>query len=105
MFNTLSNDDYKGLWPLNQISFIEVIPSEGEERIIGIRERVNMAEYSLKTRKILIVTMRNGWIRFIRLNWNMTAFVVAEAFNGKQALQRCVIPRLTLILLDVIMRI
>ena len=30
----LSNDVIKVIWPLNQISFIEVIPSEGEERII-----------------------------------------------------------------------
>ena len=35
----LSNDVIKVIWPLNQISFIEVIPSEGEERIIGfVRE-------------------------------------------------------------------
>jgi hypothetical protein len=27
------------IWPVNQISFIEVMPSEGEERIIGfVRE-------------------------------------------------------------------
>ena len=35
----LSNDVIKVIWPLNQISFIEVMPSEGEERIIGfVRE-------------------------------------------------------------------
>ena len=35
----LSNDVIRVIWPLNQISFIEVIPSEGEERIIGfVRE-------------------------------------------------------------------
>ena len=35
----LSNDVIKVIRPLNQISFIEVIPSEGEERIIGfVRE-------------------------------------------------------------------
>jgi hypothetical protein len=35
----LSNDVIKVVWPLDQISFIEVMPSEGEERIIGfVRE-------------------------------------------------------------------
>ena len=35
----LTNDVVKVIWPLAQISFIEVMPSEGEERIIGfVRE-------------------------------------------------------------------
>ena len=35
----LSNDIVKVIWPLNQIAFIEVMPSQGEERIIGfVRE-------------------------------------------------------------------
>jgi hypothetical protein len=35
----LSSDVIKVIWPLNQISFIEVMPNEGEERIIGfVRE-------------------------------------------------------------------
>ncbi len=35
----LSNDIITVIWPINQISFIEVMPSEGEERIIGfVRE-------------------------------------------------------------------
>ena len=35
----LANDVIKVIWPLAQISFIEVMPSEGEERIIGfVRE-------------------------------------------------------------------
>jgi hypothetical protein len=35
----LSGDIIKVIWPINQISFIEVLPSEGEERIIGfVRE-------------------------------------------------------------------
>ena len=35
----LSSDIVKVIWPLSQISFIEVLPSEGEERIIGfVRE-------------------------------------------------------------------
>jgi hypothetical protein len=31
----LSNDILTVIWPINQVSFIEVLPSEGEERIIG----------------------------------------------------------------------
>jgi hypothetical protein len=31
----LSNDVMTVIWPINQISFIEVLPSEGEEKIIG----------------------------------------------------------------------
>jgi hypothetical protein len=31
----LANDVIKVIWPLSQISFIEVMPSESEERIIG----------------------------------------------------------------------
>jgi hypothetical protein len=35
----LSNDVVKVILPLSQISFIEVMPAEGEERIIGfVRE-------------------------------------------------------------------
>jgi hypothetical protein len=35
----LSNDVVTVIWPISQISFIEVIPSEGEEKIIGfVRE-------------------------------------------------------------------
>ncbi len=35
----LSNDVVTVIWPVNQISFIEVMPSEAEERIIGfVRE-------------------------------------------------------------------
>jgi hypothetical protein len=35
----LANDVIKVVWPLSQISFIEIMPSEGEERIIGfVRE-------------------------------------------------------------------
>jgi len=32
----LSADAVTVIWPLNQVSFIEVMPGEGEERIIGI---------------------------------------------------------------------
>jgi hypothetical protein len=35
----LSNDVMTVIWPISQIAFIEVMPSEGEERIIGfVRE-------------------------------------------------------------------
>jgi len=35
----LSGDVITVIWPISQISFIEVMPSEGEERIIGfVRE-------------------------------------------------------------------
>jgi hypothetical protein len=35
----LSNDVVTVIWPLNMISFIEVMPNEGEEKIIGfVRE-------------------------------------------------------------------
>jgi hypothetical protein len=35
----LSNDVITVIWPIHQIAFIEIIPSAGEERIIGfVRE-------------------------------------------------------------------
>ncbi len=35
----LTNDVIKVIWPVSQIAFIEVMPSDGEERIIGfVRE-------------------------------------------------------------------
>jgi hypothetical protein len=35
----LQNDVISVIWPVNQISFIEVLPGEGEEKIIGfVRE-------------------------------------------------------------------
>ncbi len=35
----LANDVITVIWPVSQISFIEVMPGEGEERIIGfVRE-------------------------------------------------------------------
>jgi hypothetical protein len=37
--NYLAGDILKVIWPLNQVSFIEVLAGEGEERIIGfVRE-------------------------------------------------------------------
>jgi hypothetical protein len=35
----LANDVITIIWPISQVAFIEVMPSEGEERIIGfVRE-------------------------------------------------------------------
>ena len=35
----LNNKVLTVIWPINQVAFIEVLPSEGEERIIGfVRE-------------------------------------------------------------------
>ena len=35
----LSSDVVKVIWPISQVAFIEVMPSEGEEHIIGfVRE-------------------------------------------------------------------
>jgi hypothetical protein len=35
----LNDDVVKVIWPISQVSFIEVLPTEGEERIIGfVRE-------------------------------------------------------------------
>lgn len=31
----LQNDVTSVIWPINQISFIEILPGEGEEKIIG----------------------------------------------------------------------
>ena len=62
-----------------------------------------MAEESLKRRKILIVDDEERMVRFIRLNLEHDGFVVAEAFNGKQALQRLRDSTPDLILLDVMM--
>ncbi len=61
-----------------------------------------MAE-DLKRRKILIVDDEERMVRFIRLNLEHDGFVVAEAFNGKQALQRLRDANPDLILLDVMM--
>ncbi len=57
----------------------------------------------LKRRKILIVDDEERMVRFIRLNLEHDGFVVAEAFNGKQALARLRDQTPDLILLDVMM--
>ena len=62
-----------------------------------------MDEDSLKRRKILVVDDEERMVRFIRLNLEHDGFVVIDAFNGKQALQRLRDVTPDLILLDVMM--
>jgi len=64
---------------------------------------MSMAEESLKRRKILVVDDEERMVRFIRLNLEHDGFIVTEAFNGKQALQRLRDSTPDLILLDVMM--
>lgn len=58
---------------------------------------------SLNRRKILVVDDEERMVRFIRLNLEHDGFLVAEAFNGKQALSRLRDQTPDLILLDVMM--
>jgi two-component system KDP operon response regulator KdpE len=62
-----------------------------------------MNEDILKRRKILVVDDEERMVRFIRLNLEHDGFIVLEAFNGKQALQRVRDATPDLILLDVMM--
>jgi DNA-binding response OmpR family regulator len=62
-----------------------------------------MQEESLKHRKILVVDDEERIVRFIRLNLEHDGFVVVDAFNGKQALQRLRDATPDLILLDIMM--
>ncbi len=62
-----------------------------------------MNDESLKRRKILVVDDEERMVRFIRLNLEHDGYVVVEAFNGKQALQRLRDATPDLILLDVMM--
>ena len=62
-----------------------------------------MLEESLKHRKILVVDDEERIVRFIRLNLEHDGFVVVDAFNGKQALQRLRDATPDLILLDIMM--
>ncbi len=62
-----------------------------------------MAEKNVKQRKVLLVDDEERMVRFIRLNLEHDGFIVSEAFNGKQALQRLRDETPDLILLDVMM--
>lgn len=62
-----------------------------------------MSDKSLKRRKILVIDDEERMVRFIRLNLEHDGFVVVDAFNGKQALQRLRDSTPDLILLDVMM--
>jgi DNA-binding response OmpR family regulator len=62
-----------------------------------------MDDEALKRRKILVVDDEERMIRFIRLNLEHDGFVVIDALNGKQALQRLRDSTPDLILLDVMM--
>ncbi len=62
-----------------------------------------MKDEILIRRKILVVDDEERMVRFIRLNLEHDGFVVSEAFNGKQALQRLRDATPDLILLDVMM--
>jgi DNA-binding response OmpR family regulator len=54
-------------------------------------------------RRILVVDDEERMVRFIRLNLEHDGFLVSEAFNGKQAIQRLRDATPDLILLDVMM--
>ena len=56
-----------------------------------------------KRHKILVVDDEERMVRFIRINLEHDGFVVVEAFNGRQALQRLRDQTPDLILLDVMM--
>jgi len=62
-----------------------------------------MVEAQSKRRKILVVDDEERMVRFIRLNLEHDGFIVAEAFTGKQALQKLRDVTPDLILLDVMM--
>jgi two-component system KDP operon response regulator KdpE len=61
-----------------------------------------MAE-EFNRRRILVVDDEERMVRFIRLNLEHDGFLVSEAFNGKQAIQRLRDVSPDLILLDVMM--
>ncbi|MCL4825492.1 MAG: response regulator, partial [Anaerolineales bacterium] len=54
-------------------------------------------------RKILIVDDEERMVRFIRMNLEHDGFIVADAFNGKQAIQKMRDVNPDIILLDVMM--
>jgi DNA-binding response OmpR family regulator len=62
-----------------------------------------MLNENQKRRKILVVDDEERMVRFIRLNLEHDGYLVVEAFNGKQALQRLRDSVPDIILLDVMM--
>jgi two-component system KDP operon response regulator KdpE len=62
-----------------------------------------MSSDALERRKVLVVDDEERMVRFIRLNLEHDGFIVVEAFNGKQALQRLRDSTPDLILLDIMM--
>ncbi len=62
-----------------------------------------MAEEDNKHRKVLVVDDEERMVRFVRLNLEHDGFIVSEAFNGKQALQKLRDSTPDIILLDVMM--
>ncbi len=62
-----------------------------------------MSDNSLKRRKILVVDDEERMVRFIRLNLEHDGFIVTDAFNGKEALNRLRDATPDLILLDVML--
>ena len=62
-----------------------------------------MSEDSFQRRRILVVDDEERMVRFIRLNLEHDGFLVSEAFNGKQAIQRLRDVNPDMILLDIMM--
>ena len=58
---------------------------------------------SVERRRILVVDDEERMVRFIRMNLEHDGFLVSEAFNGKQAIQKLRDVTPDLILLDVMM--
>ena len=62
-----------------------------------------MKNENQKRRKILVVDDEERMVRFIRLNLEHDGYIVIDAFNGKQALERLRDSTPDIILLDVMM--
>ena len=58
---------------------------------------------SMERRRILVVDDEERMVRFIRMNLEHDGFLVSEAFNGKQAIQKLRDVTPDLILLDIMM--
>jgi len=97
----LEQNVVKVIWPMTQVSLIEILESTEEENLIGF-VRSKMPE-EFDRRRVLVVDDEERMVRFIRMNLEHDGFQVAEAFNGKQAIQRLRDVTPDLILLDVMM--